>query len=176
MSFGVTCATLLVVQPIRADDGVPMGPSDVRSVFFVARSQNKNQVHYGVHLDAGCEPIGSQPVFGYWRMLDHRGEIEPILGLEMPAYGVADSQRIARNADSTTIGIRLRAFPERPLVVTVKRTNGRCEASASTAIAGADAQLHWIYVKLRWPFGIEHVLVRGWANADGRPVEELIPN
>ena len=58
------------------------------------------------------------------------------------------------------------------MLVTVKRTNGHCEASATTAIAGSEARLHWIYVKLRWPFGIGQVLVRG--SAGGRPVEELI--
>ena len=169
-------ATLLLVTPASSDEGVAMRSDDVRSVFFIARSQNKNQVHYGVHLDARCDPVGPEPVFGYWRMLENRGEIEPMLGLEAPAYGLRDSQLIGRRADSATIEVRLRAFPERPLLITVRRLNGRCEASATTAIAGSEARLHWIYVKLRWPFGIGQVLVRGWANADGRPVEELIEN
>jgi hypothetical protein len=174
--LGILCAMVFVAPRLSADEGVVILPDDVRSVFFIARSQNKNQVHYGIHLDARCDPVGSQPVFGYWRMLERRGEIEPILGLEAPAYGLADVQRIERRADATTIGIKLRAFPERPLVITVKRNGGHCEATATTAIAGSEARLRWIYVKLRWPFGIGHVLVRGWSNDDGHPVEELIEN
>jgi hypothetical protein len=165
---------LFTTRGSSAQEGVAIGPDDVRSVFFIARNKNKNQVHYGVHLDAKCDPVGPEPVFGYWQMLERRGEIEAMLGMEKPAYGLAESQRVERHGDSTTIGIRLRAFPERPLLVTVKRSHGRCEASATTAIAGFESRLHWIYVKLRWPFGIGQVLVRG--SADGRPVEELIEN
>ncbi len=174
--MAVGAAMFLVAPRLSADEGVVIRPDDVRTVFFIARSQNKNQVHYGVHLDAKCDTVGSHPVFGYWRMLEARGEIEPILGLEVPAYGLGDAQHVDRRADATTIAIKLRAFPDRPLVITVKRTNGHCEARATTAIAGAEARLHWIYVKLRWPFGIGHVIVRGWSNDDGRPVEELIEN
>jgi Domain of unknown function (DUF4833) len=176
VAFGLlfASAAFLFVLPLSAEEGVAIQPDDVRSVFFIARSQNKNQVHYGVHVDAACEPLGTQPVFAYWRMLERRGELEPILGLEQPAYGLHESQRIERHGDTTTIGIKLRAFPERPLSVVVKRTNGKCEAAAIAAIAGADARLHWIYVKIRWPFGIGQVLVHGSANDDGRQVEELI--
>ena len=174
--LGVACAMFFAAPRLSAEEAVVIRSEDVRSVFFIARSQNKNQVHYGVHLDAKCDPVGSHPVFGYWRMLEARGEIEPILSLEKPAYGLGDAQHIERRADATTIGIKLRAFPDRPLVITVKRTNGHCEASATTAIAGAEARLHWIYVKLRWPFGIGQVIVRGSSNDDGHTVEELIEN
>ena len=154
---------------------MPFGSRDARSVFIVTKSENKNQVHYGVHLDALCKPIGSAPVFGYWRMLEGRGEIEPILPLEEAAYGVSDGQTIERGLDTTTIRMKLRAFSHRPLAIVVKRINGRCDAVATGKIAGTDARILSVHVKLRWPFGIEYLLVRG-LDAEHRSIEEFVRN
>jgi hypothetical protein len=153
--------------------GVAFGPADARSVFIIAKSENKNQVHYGVHLDAACNPIGLAPVFGYWRMLERRGDIEPILALEEPAYGLADGQTIERGLESATIRLKLRAFSNRPMAIVVKRVAGRCAAVALGKIAGIEARIVSVYVKLRWPFGIEYLLLRGF-DAENRPLEEFV--
>ncbi|HKQ70456.1 MAG TPA: DUF4833 domain-containing protein [Polyangiaceae bacterium] len=129
-SIGAACVVAVLARPVAADEGVPMGAMDARSVFFIARSHNKNQVHYGVHLDGSCAPVGSRPVFGYWRMLEERDRVEPILGIEESAYGIDDAQRVERGPSAATVTIRLRAFPDRPLVITIEQKNGRCEASA----------------------------------------------
>jgi hypothetical protein len=172
---GLTAALGLVGRSVAADDAFAPRPSDVPSVFFIARSANKNQVHYGVRLDAACNPVGSQPVFGYWRMLERQDSIEPILPMEEPAYGLYDKQEIHKNPRSTTIRVALRSFRERPLVVSIVRGESGCEASATTTIAGTEALLHFIYVKIKWPFGVDHLLVRG-TTRDGRRVEETIQN
>jgi hypothetical protein len=148
--------------------------ADISSVFFIAKSQNRNQVHYGVKLDAECNPVGAQPVFGYWLMLESRGQTEPLLSMEGPAYGLDEVQEIQRGVDSTAIRVKLRAFPDRPLSIVVGRAAGRCHAFATTPIAGVPAKLHSIYVRLKWPFGIDSVLVRGSSSADGRRVEEWV--
>lgn len=167
--------SLLAFSRVSAGEGVSFGPDDTQSVLFIAKSQNKNQVHYGVHLDSHCNPVGSAPVFGYWRMLEQRGQVEPILEMEEPAYGVADGQTVLKNPGGTTIRVRLRAFAERPLAIVIKSSGGRCEAIAKSTISGIDAQLAWIYVKLRWPFGVEYMLVRG-LDGDGRLIDERIRN
>jgi len=161
---------------VTGEDAATRRARDVRSVFFVARSTNKNQVHYGVRVDAACNPIGAEPVYGYWQMLESRGEIEPILALETPAYGLQESQSIRKSGSTTTIRVKLRAFPERPLDIAVVKGRAGCEAVATTTIAGSEAQIAFIYVKLRWPFGIEYVLLRGWGRTEGRAVEEVIRN
>ena len=169
MAFG------LIGQPVVADDGVGPRARDVPSVFFIARSTNKNQVHYGVRVDGACNVVGAQPVYGYWRMLENRGQVEPILPMEIPAYGLDDTQQIERSAGTTVVRVKLRAFPDRPLLITVTQSDAGCEATATTPIAGTPAQLHSIYVRLKWPFGIDYVLVRG-ATKNGRRVEEVIQN
>lgn len=175
LAAALVSAAVLLGRGVAADDAFGPRPRDVTSMFFIARSTNKNQVHYGVRLDAACNVVGDRPVYGYWRMLQNRGEIEPILGMEQPAYGVDDRQEILRSSAMTTVRFKLRAFPKRALAVTISRTEAGCEALASTGIAGAEARLRSIYVKIKWPFGIDYVLVRGLTK-EGRPVEEWLQN
>ncbi len=162
-----------ITTAFAAAQGVSFGPADTRSVFIVAKSQNKNQVHYGVHLDASCRPLGLAPVFGYWRMFEQRGEIEPMLDIEESAYGLTEGQTVERTAEETTIRVSLRAFPDRPLVISIRRVDGRCETVARTVIAGVEADLVFVYAKIRWPFGIEYLLLHGRDPAK-RPIEERV--
>jgi Domain of unknown function (DUF4833) len=157
-----------------ADPNLARGPHDPASVFLVAKSENKNQVHYGVRLDQDCNVVGTNPLYGYWRMLEKKGEIEPILSREVRAYGLAPVQRIEKTGDATTIYARMNAIPDRQLRVTVERTATGCAAQAAMPIAGADAQLRLIYIRLSWPFGVDYVLLRGSRTADGHTVEEKI--
>jgi len=157
-----------------ADTSSPREFRDPPSIFLIAKSHNKNQVHYSVRTDEGCNVVGPEPLYGYWRMLEKRGEIEAMLPSEVPAYGVASAQRIEKAPQETTIRTRLNAVPDRPLVIKVTGAGGRCEASATTSIAGVDAHLRWIYVRLSWPFGVDYVLLRGFRLSDGRPVEEKL--
>jgi hypothetical protein len=157
-----------------ADPTAPHEPRDPTSVFLVAKSENKNQVHYGVRLDDSCNVVGSHPLYGYWRMLENKGEIEPILSREVRAYGIDPVQRIEKNGDATTIYARMNAIPDRVLRITVARTEGRCEARATMSIAGTDARLRFIYIRLAWPFGVDYILLRGWRMTDGGTVEEKI--
>ena len=84
---------------------------DVASVFYVAKSENRNQVHYGVHLDASCSPVGTAPVFPYWRMLEH-GPLaaEPLLQREVDAYGVAE-QHVTERGHGGRRGCRSACTP-----------------------------------------------------------------
>jgi hypothetical protein len=167
-------AILTNVQSGLADPNVSRDPRDPKSVFLVAKSENRNQVHYGVRLDGACNVVGAEPLYGYWRMLENKGEIEPILSREVRAYGLNPVQRIERNGDATTIYARMNAIPDRVLRVTVTRTGERCEARATTSIAGSDAQLRLIYIRLSWPFGVDYVLLRGSRLVDGHSIEEKI--
>ena len=157
-----------------ADPTASREPPDPKSVFLVAKSENKNQVHYGVRLDESCNVVGTHPLYGYWRMLENKGEIEPILSREVRAYGIDPAQRIEKTGDTTTIYARMNAIPDRVLRVTVTRAAGRCEARATMSIAGADAHLRLIYIRLAWPFGVDYILLRGSRMTDGRAIEEKI--
>lgn len=167
-------AILTSVHSGRADPTVSGEPRDPRSVFLVAKSENKNQVHYGVRLDDACNVVGTRPLYGYWRMLENKGEIEPILSREVRAYGIDPAQRIEKIGDATTIYARMNAIPDRILRVTVARAGGRCEARATMSIGGADANLRLVYIRLAWPFGVDYILLRGSRMTDGRTIEEKI--
>jgi hypothetical protein len=160
----------LVVAVARGEGG-----RDVASVFLVAKSENRNQVHYGVHLDASCAPVGAVPVFAYWRMLE-RGPLatEPLLRREVDAYGFAEQRVVERDADGGRVALRLHALPGRPIAVQTGSREGACFATATTVIGGSPSALRSVYAQLRWPFGVDHLVLSGRSLADGRAVEERV--
>jgi len=171
-------AMLLGYTPRLAHGATPR--SDPRSVFFIAKSENRNQVHYGVRLDPSCAPVGPSPVFAYWRMLE-RGPLatEPLLTRELGAYGFAGQRVIAREPNGGQVEVTLRALPARPIVVgsglgATQRPGEPCSATATTTIAGAAASLTSVYAKLAWPFGVEYLMLSGRSLADGRELRERI--
>jgi hypothetical protein len=172
--YSIVAASLTSAQSGWADPTAPREARDPRSVFLIAKSENKNQVHYGVRLDEACNVMGANPVYGYWRMLENNGEIEPILSREVRAYGIDPVQRIEKTGAITTVHARMNAIPDRMIRVTVTRAAGRCEARATTSIAGNEANLRFIYIRLSWPFGVDYILLRGWRLIDGHSIEEKI--
>jgi hypothetical protein len=160
----------LVVDVARGETG-----RDVASVFLIAKSENRNQVHYGVHLDATCAPVGSAPAFAYWRMLE-QGPLatEPLLKREIGAYGFAEQRVVERDPDGGRVTLRLHALPGRPIAIWTGSRDGACEAVATMAIGGTPASLRSVYAQLRWPFGVDHLVLSGRSLADGRAVEERV--
>jgi len=160
-----------------ADTGRSFGPAtgDIASVFFVAKSQNRNQVHYGIRLDRSCRPSGERPVFAYWRMLENHGELEPLLPVETTAYGLLDEQPVdVHTPGETTVSVGLRALSDRRVTILVRRGASGCEATATTTVGGAAARLRFAYVHVVWPFGIDYILLRGRRGEGAVPVEEIV--
>jgi hypothetical protein len=151
------------------------GGREVASVFFVSKSENKNQVHYAVRLDDRCAPAGSAPVTPYWRMLERDATAtEPLLSREVPAYGIAEQTVVSRGERGGVVRLVLKALPSRPILVTTFARGDECVATASLAIAGVPATLTDIHAQLRWPFGVAYLQVSGRALSDGRAVSERI--
>jgi hypothetical protein len=148
----------------------PPPTHDVASVFFIAKSQNKNQVHYGIRVDTGCAPVGREPVYAYWRLIEDGGRSEPLLDIEQSAYGVASQEDLPGSA----VRLVLRAFPRRSITITTERDGQRCRAAAVADINGRASRVDNIYVKLRWPFGIDYLLMSGHRIDDGTWVRERI--
>jgi hypothetical protein len=165
------CALALLPDVARGQ-----GTPDVASVFFIAKSENRNQVHYGVHLDVSCAPLGRAPAFAYWRMLEHGPTAtEPLLEREIGAYGFADQRVLARDPHGGRVEVRLRALPARPIVITTAAAeSGACVAGATTTIGGVPASLTSVYAKLGWPFGVDYLMLSGRGLADGRELRERI--
>jgi hypothetical protein len=148
---------------------------DVASVFFVAKSENRNQVHYGIHLDEACAPVGPSPVFAYWRMLEH-GPLatEALLPLEVPAYGVAEQRVLMRGPTGGQVAVSLRALPARTIVIASHAQGDACVALATTTIGGAPAALASVYAQLSWPFGVASLTLWGRELSDGRDIREQV--
>jgi hypothetical protein len=161
--------------PIAYGHGVDRDAHSVRSVFFVAKSENSNQVHYGIRLDETCAPSGDAPVFAYWRMLE-RGPLatEPLLARETPAYGFAAQHAAPRDGPGGHVVVTLNALPKRPIAIDSTASGAMCTAKARAMIAGVPASLTSVFVQLRWPFGVDYIVLFG--RADGLVVHERVAN
>jgi hypothetical protein len=58
-------------------------------------------------------------------------------------------------------------------VVTASR-DGVCVATATTTIAGQPASLSSVFAQLKWPFGVDYLLLTGRALSDGHSVRERL--
>jgi hypothetical protein len=174
--LGLACA-LCASQPLFA--AVQLPAAEVRSLFFVSKSENKNQVHYAVVVDDACRPVGDHPVYGYWRELEVGPQAtSKLLDHEQRAYGVAEPRYVRRTDKGGEIRISLRGFPERPLFIETFRQVGsqgaRCAARTHIMIQHKPAILSSIYVDLGFLFSVNYALVRGVRIADGVAVQEKI--
>ena len=161
----------------EAANAPPPRPSVLPSVFFISKSENKNQVHYAVAVEANCAPAGGTPVRPYWRLLEKGAAVTaPLLGREQRAYGVASQSVVARWSSGGRIRLVLQALPERPLtIVTGKGSNGTCLASTYTVIQHVPARLYGIHVIVSWlGLGIDSLHLKGWARSDQHVVRETL--
>ncbi len=147
----------------------------VGSVFHIAKSENRNQVHYGVRVDAACRPKGKTPVYGYWRDYEDGPKARSrLLSHEQPAYGLTRPYRIERGETGGKVRIGLRGFPDRKLTIETFKGEKGCRARAITTIRRQPAVLSSIYVELGFLFSIDYVLVKGVRIADGKPIREKV--
>jgi hypothetical protein len=168
-------AALAVLAPLPRIASGQGRVHDVASVFFIAKSENRNQVHYGLHLDESCAPAGPSPVFAYWRMLEHGPfATEGLLPLEVPAYGVAEQRVLSRGPTGGQVAVSLKALPARTIVIASRSQGDACVATATTTIGGAPAALASVYAQLSWPFGVASLTLWGRELADGREVREQV--
>jgi Domain of unknown function (DUF4833) len=162
-------------EPILAALAARVPSVSVSSVFHIEKSENKNQVHYAVQVDAECRPLGQKPVYGYWRDLEVGPRaVSPLLSHEQPAYGLTDPRSVRRDRNGGEIRIGLRGFPDRALTITTFREGDKCRARTLTLIHKQAALLTSIYVKLGFLFSVDYVIVHGVRVADGVVVEEKV--
>jgi Domain of unknown function (DUF4833) len=117
----------------------------IGSVFYISKSENNNQVHYGIKLNQNCLPVADKPVSARWQLANGKtSKIEP---WEEPAYGIAN-----QNVSGNKVDIALKAFKEkgidRKIVLTSFRANGKCQATASTTINKIQKGLSYAHIDL----------------------------
>lgn len=154
---------------------VASSPRETAFLFFVSKSENKNQVAYEVRIDESCRLVGDAPVFAYWRMLElGPSRTEPLLPLEVPAYGIAHEEIVERSVSGGAVRIALRALPDREILVRSSAGEGGCTATATTRIRDTRARLFNVHARISWPFGVASLTVSGWAESDGQVVRETM--
>jgi hypothetical protein len=142
---------------------------ELPSVLVIAKSSNRNEVHYAAVVDQACAPVGTAPLRPYWRMLE-RGPsaTEGLLDSEQRWLGIGH-QEVTGN----TIQMSLRAMPARKFTVRMEQgPEGGCSSWVGTTIASVPARVASVYVKQKF-FGVDYVLLTGWAE-DGSVVRERV--
>jgi hypothetical protein len=171
--MSVAVAALLFVGVAQAADAPRFGPHDIRTLFLVAKSENRNEVHYGIHLDKDCLPIGSSPVFAYWQENEQGPNVlEGLHTLDRTVYGIS-RQNVARRAlDESVVTMAIRAAPDRAVTITIRRQNGACVAEPMGLIAGTRARLERIFVHIPGVLRVDWIEIRGTAN--GKVIVERV--
>ncbi len=143
--------------------------TDVASALVIAKSSNKNEVHYAVHVDAACNPAAEAPVHPYWRMLERSNEAtEPLSSLEQRAFGI-----INQEVGGDSVRFTLRGLPSRAITIRTEReVDGSCGAITTMPIAGAAARVSSIWVKQSL-FGVSYVQLTG-VDDRGKSVLEIV--
>lgn len=160
-------AAVLSFLPLSADATTP---GEIPTAFAIAKSSNKNQVHYAVDVTDACAPANSAPVHPYWRMLERGPEAtEALTSSEQRAFGLAD-QEVAGDS----VRVVLRGFKGKPITIHTAKTEGGCAASALTSIEGTEARISNIYVKVGL-FGVSYVQLTGVASNGSVVTERVSP-
>jgi len=182
MGRGIAAAALIgaaATARIEVADARPAGPARAIDphdpvLFSITKSENRNEVVYSVDVDERCAPIGDAAVYAYWRMHEKGpAVIEPLLSREEAAYGIGSQRVISRREDGGSIDLVLRALPSRHILVRLQREAAGCRAWSQLPIRGTDAYLYNVYVRLK-PFGVDYLLLAGWAIDGSHVVEEKI--
>lgn len=168
-------AALASVGPVEAAaSGVAFGPHDVRSVFHVRKSENQNQVHYGLRLDSACRPVGAQPVFGYWRRLKRGVRVdEPLVGAGTRVYGPSEKQKVSTTSDGRRVQMYVKALERLQIEIDVSKAANGCKATATTRLRGARARLSHAFLQLgTLGLRVKYVDVYGQRLSDGAQLTE----
>lgn len=168
------CSLVLASSATAADDDTTFGPHDIETLFYIAKSNNRDRVDYGMRLDATCRPASADAVFPYWRNLEHKPVTTHALGFfARMAYGVSAQETARSTPTGADHGIRLKQVDRVIWVTTLRGSDGRCSALVRSKIAGVEnAELLSIYVKLAGPISVDYVNIKGRNLATGQPLLE----
>jgi hypothetical protein len=162
----------------RALAQVQFGRTDVETIFFIDKSDDRNRVDYGIRLDRACRPVSSSPMVVYWREFEggRGGRVtHGIAFYEEPGYGIGRLAVLEQTADGARLSVELRALSSRPVTLVTRREGERCTAVAELAIAGVRARLERVHLTLSGgPTFVDHVDLFGRAIEGDRAVRERI--
>jgi hypothetical protein len=175
-AVGVALALFGASQTAFASDP-SFGRHDVQTLFFIAKSDDRNRVDYAMRLDTNCAPFGEDPVFPYWREFEGA---PPVRTKSMGAfakmgYGISTQRTLKRTMAGGEHVIRLKQVERVLFITTTKGVDGACSALVRTKIAGVEyAELRSIYVKLSGPLSVAYIDIKGQNLETRQQLEERI--
>lgn len=147
--LAVVALVLSLAAVARAD--VHFERHDVPTIFFIDKSDDRNRVDYGIHLDTNCRPASGSPMEVYWREFENGAEGRVTHGLNMfegPVYGVGLQRVSETHPDGVIMEIEIRALSSRHVQVHTARAPHGCTARATLTIAGTLAYLDHVHLTL----------------------------
>lgn len=120
--------------------------TSVNSIFFISKSDNDNQVHYGVQTNADCSLKSSKPVYPYWKL--ENGELEGLLAIEVPAFGIARQSVSGNEVVIEVNGFQGRGITKPIMIRSSESANKGCQISAFTQINGEVTELRQVHIDL----------------------------
>jgi hypothetical protein len=120
--------------------------TSLNSIFFITKSDNGNQVHYGVQTNADCSLKAPKPAYPYWKL--ESGRLERLLAIEVPAFGIA-SQSVSGNEVVMEVnGFKGRGIAKPIMIRSTQSENQGCQISAFTQINGEVTRLLQVHIDL----------------------------
>ena len=144
------------------------------SVIYLTKNTNRNQVHYGVHVDQSCRPMRKKPVYAYWRMLEKGPhETAGLMFWEQPGYGVKQPKQVNREVNSGSFEFLIRGVPQRRLRLETFTTDNGCRARAYTRIGDQEAVFERIEIEVSGWANVHKVEIFGRNELTGEVVSEI---
>jgi hypothetical protein len=169
MAKAIRLAVLALWMTLAAPVAGARQAPELPSVLVVTKSDNRNELHYGVLMNQACAPAVSDAIRPYWLMRERGPHVtETLSNRERDRLGVTH-----QDVDGQQIRFFLAGMPARAFVAHVARdTTGSCTSWVDTTVAGLPARVVGVHAKLRF-FGIDYVQITG-RTPDGKLVQERI--
>lgn len=171
MRARLVAALVSVIPALAYASEIKLGTHDVPSVFHIAKSENRNEVHFAVRLDGECDLASEDPVLAYWRDREvSESATSELLFLERRAYDLDDLERLGPQHARFV----LRALPERPIDLEVsKRADGTCTSRAVAKVGGEPSRLRKVYAHLSG-WSVDYIVIQAVRLRDGKLIEERV--
>src|SRR5262249_16926572 len=149
------------------------GPYDVRTLFVIGKNTDRNEVQYGIRLDADCVPVGEEPIYAYWRQYEKGPEVtEDLNFLDKTGYGIKSQKVERRSPAGSRVVLRLRAASARSIAIDVRKAENACVADPIAFISATPARLQRIHVQLSGPLSVDYIELRGVRVDNRQPIVE----
>jgi hypothetical protein len=118
----------------------------LNSIFFITKSDNGNQVHYGVQTNADCSLKTPKPAYPYWKL--ESGRLEGLLTIEVPVFGIASQSVSGKEVVMEVNGFKGRGISKPIMIRSTQLGSQGCQISAFTKINGEATRLLQVHIDL----------------------------